>query len=152
MLVVGNTEVGIENKFRKIRYPVLIATSHIACMTLVEVIENGVKKKAEKIGKEKRCDRVGGIKGVGGLKVGVSCSLSEMEEALKKEVDGRAGECGKMLEKLSISDNSLLFVIYRFLKNVLPNCLSIFLFIFFIQYNTIQYNTNKIIIIVALTS
>jgi xanthine dehydrogenase/oxidase len=41
-LIVGNSEVGIEMKFKAARYPVLVGATHVAELNAVEVGEEGV--------------------------------------------------------------------------------------------------------------
>lgn len=42
-IIVGNTEVGVEVKFKHCRYPVLVMPNQIHEMTQIKVMENGVK-------------------------------------------------------------------------------------------------------------
>jgi xanthine dehydrogenase/oxidase len=42
-LVVGNTEVGIEMRFKKLAYPVLIGTTHVAEMNAIKVRDAGIE-------------------------------------------------------------------------------------------------------------
>lgn len=61
-LVVGNTEVGIEMKFKHLEYPVLTSVAQIRELTSIEKLDRG-------------------------LKVGSSTSLTELERVLKGEID-----------------------------------------------------------------
>ncbi|XP_069810295.1 xanthine dehydrogenase/oxidase isoform X2 [Dendropsophus ebraccatus] len=60
-LVVGNTEVGIEIKFKNMLYPVIIAPSGIAELNVVEDTEEGIR-------------------------IGAACSLSTLSDVLQKAV------------------------------------------------------------------
>lgn len=42
-LVVGNTEVGIEMRFKKLAYPVLIGTTHVAEMNAIKITDAGLE-------------------------------------------------------------------------------------------------------------
>ncbi|EFJ27160.1 hypothetical protein SELMODRAFT_172098 [Selaginella moellendorffii] len=41
-LVVGNSEVGIETRFKNLRYPVLIAATHVAELNAIKVLDDGL--------------------------------------------------------------------------------------------------------------
>ncbi|XP_067010051.2 xanthine dehydrogenase [Anabrus simplex] len=61
-IIVGNTEVGVEVKFKNCLYPVLIQPSHVAELTTISAVESG-------------------------LCVGASVTLSDMENALKEQIN-----------------------------------------------------------------
>lgn len=63
-IIVGNTEVGVEVKFKHFEYPVLANPSLIPELTRIETLD-------------------------GGLKVGSAVTLIEMECAMKKEIEAR---------------------------------------------------------------
>lgn len=42
-LVIGNTEIGIETRFKKVTYPVLISTTHVAELNTVSIREEGIE-------------------------------------------------------------------------------------------------------------
>ncbi len=41
-IIVGNTEVGVETKFKGMHYPVMIATTHVPELNAIEELESGV--------------------------------------------------------------------------------------------------------------
>ncbi|XP_039429165.1 xanthine dehydrogenase [Culex pipiens pallens] len=61
-IIVGNTEVGVEVKFKHFEYPVLVYPTQIAELTQLERVD-------------------------GGLKVGSSVTLVEMERVMREEID-----------------------------------------------------------------
>ncbi|XP_041351103.1 xanthine dehydrogenase/oxidase-like [Gigantopelta aegis] len=61
-LIVGNTELGIEKKFKNAEFPVLICTTHIEAMNEVRLDERG-------------------------LVIGASVTLSRIQEAMQSAVD-----------------------------------------------------------------
>ncbi|XP_041353247.1 xanthine dehydrogenase/oxidase-like [Gigantopelta aegis] len=61
-LIVGNTELGIEKKFKNAEFPVLICTTHIEAMNEVQLDERG-------------------------LVIGASVTLSRIQEAMQSAVD-----------------------------------------------------------------
>lgn len=61
-IIVGNTEVGVEQKFKRCVYPVLVNPSQVNELNKIEVLKN--------------C-----------LKFGASVTLMEMEEALQKQIN-----------------------------------------------------------------
>lgn len=66
-LIVGNTEVGVEVKFKNFEYPVLVYPTQIKELTGIEKLD-------------------------GGLKIGSSVTLVEMERVMKEEI-GALPEC-----------------------------------------------------------
>ncbi|KAL1832088.1 hypothetical protein ACET3Z_001739 [Daucus carota] len=78
-LVVGNTEVGIEMRLKRIHYPVLISVTHVPELNLVNVTENG-------------------------LEIGSSVRLSEFLEILQKVTKQRASHetsaCRAFIEQI----------------------------------------------------
>lgn len=61
-IIVGNTEVGVEVKFKHFIYPVLISPVEIPEMVQIEILEKGIK-------------------------IGASVSLLAMEEALREQIN-----------------------------------------------------------------
>eukprot|EP00752_Nemacystus_decipiens_P001721 g1664.t1 len=74
-IVVGNTRVGIEMKFKGMHYPVLISPSRVSELHTITVTANR---------------DAGGP----GVSIGAAASLSSVERALSK-IDGRAGSAGR---------------------------------------------------------
>lgn len=78
-LVVGNTEVGIETKFKNVRYQVLISVTHVPELNMLNVKENG-------------------------LEIGASLRLTQLQQILKKVIAERdtheTSSCRAILEQL----------------------------------------------------
>lgn len=64
-IVVGNTEVGVEVKFKHLDYKYLVNPTHVNELTSIDVTENG-------------------------LKIGSAVTLMELQNALQKEINERA--------------------------------------------------------------
>ncbi|XP_065093510.1 xanthine dehydrogenase-like [Ochlerotatus camptorhynchus] len=63
-IIVGNTEVGVEMKFKNFEYPVLVSPAQIKELNCIEKLQ-------------------------GGLKIGSSVTLMEMERVLREEINTR---------------------------------------------------------------
>ncbi|XP_072991068.1 xanthine dehydrogenase-like [Typha latifolia] len=78
-LVVGNTEVGIETKFKKAQYKVLISVTHVAELNVLNVKDEG-------------------------MEIGASVRLTQLQEILRKVTAERpcheTSSCTAMLEQL----------------------------------------------------
>ncbi|WOK95472.1 xanthine dehydrogenase [Canna indica] len=78
-LVVGNTEVGIETKFKNADYPVLISVTHVPELNVLQMNENGVE-------------------------IGASVRLTQLQqflrEIVKEHAADRTSSCKAMLEQL----------------------------------------------------
>ncbi|ONK76222.1 uncharacterized protein A4U43_C03F25280 [Asparagus officinalis] len=78
-LVMGNSEVGIEMKFKSAQYPVLISVTHVPELNIINVTENG-------------------------LEIGASVRLTELQQILRKAIEEQAphkiSSCKAILEQL----------------------------------------------------
>ncbi|XP_038983377.1 xanthine dehydrogenase-like isoform X2 [Phoenix dactylifera] len=78
-LVVGNTEVGIETKFKNVQYQVLISVTHVPELNVLSVKENG-------------------------LEIGASVRLAQLQQILKNVIAERdtheTSSCRAILEQL----------------------------------------------------
>lgn len=66
-IVVGNTEIGVEVKFKHFHYPVLVCTNQIRELNALEVLQDGR----------------------GGVKVGASCTLDRLQTVLEEQINAR---------------------------------------------------------------
>ncbi|XP_074574131.1 xanthine dehydrogenase-like isoform X2 [Curcuma longa] len=78
-LVIGNTEVGIETKFKNLQYQVLISVTHVSELNILSMNEEG-------------------------LEIGASVRLTELQKFLRKVItehtDDKTSSCKAILEQL----------------------------------------------------